>query len=155
MIKEQARAFWNAFCQQNSKIDPDALFQVWFFGNTREMARDLGELVVSGIKTATASSVAMEAIEPENIATIDGYSIVTDFDGVPLCVIQTTEIRTLAFNEVDPEFAFDEGEGDRTLKYWRAVHWKYFTREAADNGILFDDLSLIRCERFRLMFPKK
>jgi uncharacterized protein YhfF len=26
------------------------------------------------------------------------------------------------YNEVDEHFAFDEGESDRTLEFWRQVH---------------------------------
>ena len=84
---------------------------------------------------------------------MDGHSVVTDFDGNPICVIQTTEIRHLPFDEVDPQFAFDEGEGDRTLEYWRERHLRYFTREAAELGVEFNEKSIICCERFRLLFP--
>ena len=78
----------------------------------------------------------------------------TDFESSPICIIQTAEIRHLPFNEVDTEFAFDEGEGDQSLDYWRSVHLGYFAREAAKNGFDFDQTSIICCERFRLLFPK-
>jgi len=71
-----------------------------------------------------------------------------------MCVIQTTEIRHLPFEDVDAQFASDEGEGDQSLEYWREVHWSYFTREAAELGLDFDKRSLVCCERFRLLHPK-
>ena len=70
-----------------------------------------------------------------------------------MCVIQTVEIRHLPFEEVDAQFASDEGEGDQTLEYWRTVHWRYFSREAAELGIDFDERSIVCCERFRLLYP--
>jgi uncharacterized protein YhfF len=77
---------------------------------------------------------------------------VTDYVGTPMCVIRTTEIRHLPFDDVDAQFAHDEGEGDQSLKYWRSVHLNYFTREAAELGLAFNESSIICCERFRLVF---
>lgn len=148
----QIKEFRRKFCEA-SGTNPETPFQIWFFGNSSEMARELAELVISGKKTATASLVAVNKITPEIAPIADGYSVVTDFEGNPLCIIQTTEIRHLPFDEVDAQFAFDEGEGDQTLEYWRDVHWRYFTKEAAELNLEFNEKSLVCCERFRLLFP--
>ena len=146
--------FWQEFCQQNSDVNIDEPYQVWFFHNNQIDSLKLADLVLQGKKTATASLAAVNEIMPE-IAPIDnGFSVVTDFNGSPQCVIQTTEIRHLPFDEVDAKFAFDEGEGDQTLKNWREGHWKYFTKEAKELGIEFNEKSLICCERFRVLFAK-
>ncbi len=145
--------YWAQFCA-HSDLDPSTPFQSWYFGNTAEMARDLASLVVAGTKTATASLVEVNRLRPMEAPSLDGYSIVTDFHGEPLCVIQTAEIRELAFDDVDARFAADEGEGDLSLEYWRRVHWDYFTREARELGLTFDSRSMICCERFRLLYPK-
>lgn len=154
MKSESVKKFWKEFVSQNSEINPNESFQVWFFGNSSEMARELAELVLSGKKCATASLVAVNEITPEIAPVDDGFSVVTDFEGNPQCVIQTTEIRRLPFTEVDAQFAFDEGEGDQTLEHWRDVHWRYFTKEAAELNLEFNEKSLICCERFQLLFPK-
>ena len=147
--------FWAKFCQENPNVPIETPYQVWFFGNSSEMAQELTKLVISGKKIATASLLAVNQLKPE-IAPIDGgYSVVTDFEGNPMCVIQTTEIRHLPFDEVDAKFAFDEGEGDQTLEYWREVHWRYFTKEVAELGIEFNEESLVCCERFKLLNSKK
>ncbi len=145
--------FWKDFCKINT-VNLETPYQVWFFGNSSEMAQELAKLVISGKKIATASLVAVNESNPEIAPIADGYSIVTDFEVNPMCVIQTTEIRHLPFTEIDAKFAFDEGEGDQTLDYWREVHWRYFTKEAAGLNIEFNEYSLICCERFKLMFPK-
>ena len=147
------KAFWKAFCDE-SGVDPAAPFQVWYFGNSQTMSRELAELVIRGPKRATASLVAFNEKHPEVAPVADGYSVVTDFAGEPLCVLQTTEIRHLPFDEVDAAFAYDEGEGDRTLEDWRDGHRRYFTREAAENGLEFDEKTLVCCERFELLYPK-
>ena len=150
---ESIKTFWREFCEI-SKINPETPFQVWYFGNTSEMARELAELVISGKKFATASLVEFNEKHPESAPIDNGLSVVTDFEGSPMCVIQTTEIRYLPFNKVDAQFAADEGEGDQTLEYWRKVHHQYFTKEAKDFNLEFNENSLIACERFKLLFSK-
>jgi uncharacterized protein YhfF len=154
MKSEEIENFWKAFCEANPAVDPATAYQVWFFGNTSEMAHALVELVTSGKKSATASLLAVDEIRPENAPVDNGYSVITDFEGVPRCVIQTTEIRYLPFAEVDAAFAFDEGEGDRTLENWRTGHRRYFTKEAAELGLEFNAHSLVTCERFKLLYSK-
>lgn len=146
--------YWGEFLILDSAIPKDTQYQVWYFGNTVELASELVKLVIEGKKFATASLAAVNEIKPEQAPIPHGYSVVTDFHGVPKCVIQTVEIRLLPFEGVDFQFASDEGEGDQSLEYWRDVHWLYFTREAAELGLDFDERSLVCCERFRLLYPQ-
>jgi uncharacterized protein YhfF len=140
--------FWRQFCLANPHIHSDETYQVWHFANDRDTAKKLVNLVLSGKKKATASLMEHESDSGDG-GIIGGYSIVTDFDGNPQCVIQTTEVRHLPFREVDAEFAFDEGEGDQTLDYWRAAHTKFFTECCEELGLEFNESMLICCKRFR------
>lgn len=151
--KGEIRKFWNEFLVTRPEIRPGTEYQSWYFGNTGEMAEALAELVLTRQKTATSSSVDADALEPNKAAVPDGFSVVTDFAGTPLCIIRTTELKHIPFDMVDAGFAFDEGEGDRTLENWRQTHWRYFTREAELHGFEFTEKSLICCERFKLHFP--
>ena len=146
--------FWAEFLRAEPALLPQTPYQVWYFGNTPEMARELAELVLHGKKTATASLLETNNRQPENAPIGDGFSVVTDMEGIPICVIRTTEITHTPFCDVDAAFAYDEGEDDRTLTSWRAAHRDYFSREAAALGFDFDETSIVCCERFRLMFPK-
>jgi uncharacterized protein YhfF len=146
--------FWREFCAENPEINPDESYEVWFFHHSRESSKELAQLVLSGKKKATASLMENESDSGDG-GIVGGYSIVTDFDGNPQCVIQTTEVRFLPFNEVDAEFAFDEGEGDRTLAYWREAHRKFFIECCRELDMEFDESMLICCKRFELLFPKK
>ncbi len=150
---ESVVKFWQEFCAENPEVNPKEPYQIWFFGNSQKMACELAELVVSGKKHATASLVEFNENHPA-VAPVDaGFSIVTDFEDVPLCVIQTTEIRHLPFDEVDAQFAFDEG--DRTLEDWREGHRRYFTKEAAEYNLKFNEKSLVCCERFKLLYFRR
>jgi uncharacterized protein YhfF len=71
---------------------------------------------------------------------------VLDGRGKPRCVIESTEVTYRRFGEVDATFAFEEGEGDRSLDYWRNAHRIYFGRQ----GKFREDMMLM-CERFRLV----
>ena len=86
--------------------------------------------------------------------TVGAYSVVTDFGGDPKCVVRTTEVQTIPYNEVDADFAFDEGEGDQSLAYWRGVHWDYFSKQCLELGREPSETMPVICERFELLYPK-
>jgi uncharacterized protein YhfF len=150
---ESVEKFWQNFCE-TAKINPETPYQVWCFGNTSEMARKLAELVLRGEKRATATLLESAKLHPESAPIADGYSIITDFEGNPTGIIQAIEIRHLPFDEVDADFAFEEGEGDKSLEYWREAHRRFFTEDAAENGVEFGEKSIVVCEKFKLLFPK-
>ncbi|MET4202089.1 ASCH domain-containing protein [Bradyrhizobium sp. LA6.12] len=111
------------------------------FGDNPALADELVELVVKGVKTATCSTE-----DEPNTSTPGELWVVLDGRGEPRCVIESVEITYRRFNEVDATFAHDEGEGDRSLAYWRSAHRTYFGRL----GRFSEDMMLM-CERFRLI----
>jgi uncharacterized protein YhfF len=111
------------------------------FGDGPELADQLLELVISGIKTATCSTED----EPNTSAPGERW-IVLDGRGEARCVIESTEVTYRRFGEVDAAFAYEEGEGDRSLQYSRDAHRCYFGRQ----GKFTEDMMLM-CERFRLV----
>jgi uncharacterized protein YhfF len=111
------------------------------FGDSPALADELLDLVLKGVKTATCSTE-----DEPNTSTQGERWIVLDGRGMPRCVIETTEVVYRRYNEVDAAFAHDEGEGDRSLAYWRKAHRQYFGRQ----GKFSEDMMLM-CERFRLV----
>jgi len=79
-------------------------------------------------------------------------SVVTNWEGQPLCVIETTAVTVVAFDQVDEDFAATEGEGDGSLAYWRKAHWDYFTRECARIGRKPSADMPVLCERFKVVY---
>jgi uncharacterized protein YhfF len=116
------------------------------------MADELGDLVLRGIKTATAALVWTFEEEGETLPEVGDYSIILDGDGQPLCIIQSTAISVVAFIEVGEEQAYLEGEGDRSLRYWREVHWEFFTEECQKINRKPNEQMLVVCERFNLVY---
>jgi uncharacterized protein YhfF len=111
------------------------------FGDSPALADQLLELVMKGVKTATCSTE-----DEPNVSKPGERWIVLDGRGEPRCVIETTEVTYRRYGEVDATFAHDEGEGDRSLAYWRDAHRRYFGRL----GKFREDMMLM-CERFRLV----
>ena len=111
------------------------------FGDSPRLADELLDLVLKGVKTATCSTE-----DEPNTSTPGERWIVLDGRGMPRCVIESTEVTYRRYSEVDAAFAHDEGEGDRSLAYWREAHRRYFARL----GRFSEDMMLM-CERFRLV----
>lgn len=111
------------------------------FGDSPELASELAALVVSGRKRATVNTP-----DDPDCPEVGQMWIVLDGGKRPVCVIETLELTTRRFDEIDAEFAFEEGEDDRTLASWRQAHEAYFRRL----GVFSPDMTLI-CERFRLV----
>ena len=111
------------------------------FGDGPALADELLALVMKGVKTATCSTE-----DEPNTSTPGEQWIVLDGRGDPRCVIETTEVTYRRYDEMDAAFAYEEGEGDRSLDYWRNAHRTYFGRL----GKFREDMMLM-CERFRLV----
>ncbi|WP_439356788.1 ASCH domain-containing protein [Bradyrhizobium sp. DASA03007] len=113
--------------------------RMFAFGDSPALADELIELVVKGIKTATCSTE-----DEPNTSTPGERWVVLDGRGEARCVIESIDVTYRRFNEVDAAFAYDEGEGDRSLAYWRRAH------QVGRLGRYRDDMMLM-CERFRLV----
>ncbi|MCA1405690.1 ASCH domain-containing protein [Ensifer sp. IC3342] len=116
------------------------------FGDSPALADELLVLVVQGKKTATCGARRDFGDGKEPLPAVGRRDVVLDGAGRPAVVIETTEVAFRRFDEVDAAFAFDEGEGSRTLEEWREEHERYFRR----NGGFAPDMELV-CERFRVI----
>ena len=70
----------------------------------------------------------------------------------PQCIIRTTSVDVVPFEQVSAEFAAAEGEGDRSLEYWREGHWHYFALELAEFGREPSVDMPVVCERFEVVY---
>jgi len=155
-VTDSCTELWRAFLASGS---PEAVsaarasFTSWQFGCGREQGDRLLDYVVGGTKRATAGALWTYEHEGDPLPREGEYSVVTDGSGIARVVIVTTRVDVVAFDAVDEEFAYREGEGDRTLEYWRRVHWDYFTRELAAFGLEPSPNMPVVCERFDVVYP--
>jgi uncharacterized protein YhfF len=118
------------------------------------MADDLLELVLLGIKRATASLARDYGEGREPMPKIGDHVVVVDGRSRPRCVWRTTEIVVKPLIAIDEAFAFDEGEGERTRVWWLDAHRTYFARQAAREGfVMHDDIETV-FERFTVVWPR-
>ncbi len=154
-----AQSFWQAYLntfddpRDPMRHNPQPPPEAWGFGDSPQMADDLGALVASGVKRATCGALWEYEFENEPLPQVGDLSIVLDGAKRPLCIIKITEVTIRPFNEVDAQFAYDEGEGDRTLEDWRRGHERFFTRSLADINREFGETMPLVCERFRVVYP--
>lgn len=142
------QAFWDAFADATGT---DASYEAWAFGSDDmpELATELALLVRDGPKRATTSKLSSFDEDGEPKPEVGGYSVVLDGGGEPISIIRTTRVDIVPFGEADEEFAWVEGEGDRSLKYWREAHIWYFETE----GHPITDDELVVLERFDKVWP--
>lgn len=144
--------FWNAFADSIGGVDDALFYEVCVFGDSEDLANELAELVLRGIKRATAGSVWSCEVEGRRLPVPGDLSIVTNWSGSPLCIIETEAVELVPFSEVSSEFAATEGEGDGSLSFWRDAHRQYFTRECARAGRQFSENMPVACERFKVVY---
>ena len=145
-----ARAFWEAFASASGvKASPATAFK---FGDSPEMADELVRLVLEGRKRATAGLFRSFSAE-EPLPVVGEYAVVLDGGDVPRCIIVTRQVEIKALSQADDAFAWDEGEGDRTLGWWMKAHVAYFEREAARGGFEMHPNIETVFERFDVVWP--
>ncbi|MET0519452.1 MAG: ASCH domain-containing protein [Burkholderiaceae bacterium] len=109
--------FWKRFDADAGGIDPTRFYEAFHFGDSEEMATQLAELVLAGTKRATAGSIWSFENEGKALPQAGALSVVTNWAGAALCVIETVRVDIVAFKEVTAEFAAAEGEGDGSLAF--------------------------------------
>ena len=127
------------------------------FGDSPEMADRLVELVLTGPKRATAGLVEDYAADDEPLPVVGSHWVVTDGRDVPRAVLRYTDVRTGRLDSVDDEFAWDEGEGDRTRATWLADHRAFAERRSAAQGLTIPPAGVDALEtvfqRFAVVWP--
>lgn len=126
-------------------------YQAWAFGGAPDK---LAKLVMQGVKTATCSALALYEYENEEIPKAGDYSVILDSDGQAVCIIRTTKVYIETFDQVSERHAYLEGEGDRSLEYWRQVHEEFFTEELKTIQQNFDAKMELVCEEFEVVFAE-
>jgi uncharacterized protein YhfF len=111
---------------------------------------ELALLVRDGQKRATASAHGSYEEEGAPLPEVGELSVILDGANDPICVIRTTQVEVRRFGAVDDDFAAAEGEGDRSLGYWRSEHRRFFEGQ----GIQIDDDTLVVLQWFELLYTE-
>ena len=117
-----------------------------------ENANLCAELILRGIKTATCSMKYWYESGLEVMPKVGDLQVVTDWYGNPTSVIEIIDVTQCRFSEVTAEFAELEGEGDKSLTWWRKAHWNFFSLECEEQGIHPSEDMLLVLEKFKVVF---
>ena len=144
-----AQELWDKYSAYSGVNAP---FEAWAFCGGGEVGDRLAGLVLDGIKTATASAYIAFQSENEPLPKVGDHSVILYDNGAAACIIRDVKVSIVPFDEVSERHAYLEGEGDRSLAYWRMVHEEFFTPDYEDAGMPFDRHGLIVLEEFEVVY---
>lgn len=139
---------WNKYKQINPSIEDE--IDAWAFGVDADL---LADLVLRGEKTATASVYDLYALEAESLPQEGTFDVILDSQNQTVCIVEITRVSVQPFNQVSAQHAFNEGEGDKSLAYWRQVHEDCFAEWLREAGLTFTPESKVVLEEFRKVYP--
>lgn len=141
------KEMWEIFSRENNLENKE--YEAWAYGDDPDK---LAELTLNGIKTATCSAYYWYEKEGEKLPETGEYSVILNSKGEAVCVTKTVKVYIERFKNISEDHAYKEGEGDRSLDYWRRVHIDFFTKELAEAGLEFsEDIPLV-CEEFEVVY---
>ncbi|HGQ1777990.1 TPA: ASCH domain-containing protein [Streptococcus pneumoniae] len=141
---------WNKYKQINPSIGDE--IDAWAFGVEPDL---LADLVFKGEKTATASASAYDlyVLEDEPLPQVGTFDVILDSQNQAVCIVEITKVSVKPFNRVSADHAYKEGEGNKTLVYWRQVHEDFFRDCLGEAGLTFTPESKVVLEEFRKVYP--
>ncbi|MGL4338501.1 MAG: ASCH domain-containing protein [Turicibacter sp.] len=145
--------FWQSFLEVTHQDKGIQYLECFHFELTEELANELLALVLSGKKQATSSSLLAYEMEGNRIPQVGDYSIVTDYEGNPFCVIETTAVTILPFDEITFDKCIREGE-DQTLDSWQKGHRHFFIEDGKAQGYEFTEKMPVVFEDFQVVFKR-
>ncbi|WP_244307114.1 ASCH domain-containing protein [Paraburkholderia silvatlantica] len=131
---------------------PKGYVRIGGFGDSEALSASLIALILAGVKRGTCSLVWSWDFDGESIPKVGDIEIVLDWNDRPAFVRRATEVQIVPFDRVGAEFVASEGEGDRSLTYWREEHWRFFTNECSRIGREADHSMPLVCERFEVLY---
>ncbi len=151
-IPEHLRSFWAAFAATQASDPTPRFLEAFYFDENEPSANELAALALAGRKQATAGLLWSHDKENRPLARHGDLSIVTNYSGEPVCVIETQKVEIVPFEEVTAEFAATEGEGDGSLQYCGQAHEAFFSRECKRIGRTPEARMPVVCEQFKNIF---
>lgn len=152
VFNPSAQKMWRKFLEVRRTDDlKEHEFNYYCFQFSRD-ADGLSELVKMGIKKATVNLVFSCENKNTIYPKIGDYNIILDSKDEAACVVKIIKVDKRKYTDVDEQFAILEGEGDKTLLYWRKVHEEKFKKCLEEHNKKFDCNLDLYLERFKLMY---
>ncbi|ALS02660.1 RNA-binding protein [Enterococcus silesiacus] len=145
---------WTQFKEKHGILHD--YYEAWAFGDSPEMADEWLAHVLKGEKRGTSSLHLLYelGLEEETMPAVGQYSVLLDGKQHAQAIICTKVVDVLPYSQLSEVHGYLEGEGDRTLKYWRQVHQPYFEQELKGYKLTFSEELLIVYELFVVVFQR-
>ncbi len=152
MENASARNMWGDYLDKHLEDAFHEVPRTDFFGDNEKDANELASLVTKGLKKATSHSLLGLQYRNERLPKIGDFLVVTNWAEEAQCIVQTTAVQLIPYFNISVANAALEGEGDKSLKYWKEVHWDYYTRELEPFERVPRDSMIIVFEEFERVF---
>lgn len=130
-------------------------FSADYFCADEYNANACADLILKGEKTATCSLDIWYSEQGETMPKVGHLMVVTNWNGEPVCIVEITSVSKCKYNEVTAEFAASEGEGDKTLSWWKKAHWDFFSKDCEALNISPSEDMLLVLEHFKTVYSAK
>lgn len=139
---------WETFRDAHKYSLPEDL-TVLQFGNTIEMANELGALVMKGQKIATSSLVQLNDYYNRKSSQVGDCYVLMNGTQECLGFLQVVQTETRIFSDITQQFA--EEEWDESFENWLTIHQAYYQHQLT----LIDDVlgpeTKLHCEWFKVI----
>ena len=155
MDNASARNMWGDYLDNHLEdAFAEAPRTVHFCDNEKD-ANECAKLVKKGIKRTTSHSLLGLQYRKEPLPKVGDFTVVTNWEGKAQCIVRTTGVKFKPFFSIDETYAKLEGEGDKSLEYWKKTHWEYYERELEPFNRVPRESMIIVCEEFEKVFDRK
>jgi uncharacterized protein YhfF len=152
MENASARNMWGDYLDAHLEHAFEEAPTTIYFGDNEMDANALAELAKKGVKKATSHSLLGLQNRKEPLPRKGDFVVVTNWEGKAQCILRTKAVTLKPYFSIDSAYAQLEGEGDKSLTYWKKAHWDYYTRELEAFGRLPRESMIIVCQEFEKVF---
>lgn len=143
-INAAMRDFWRGFLEAKG-LPADTSHTALKLGHSEDTSATLMKLLLRGKKRAFVMRCGSDLKLPKK----GDYTIVTDWDEMPRCVVKTLRAQVMRFNEITIEQVLKMGEDDN-IEDWLRRKTDFFT----STGDFVEDMPIVY-EEFRLEYKGK
>lgn len=143
---------WEAFIEINPNYKDKELGEWFNFCDNEKDAKECAQLTRDGIKQATSTSLWWFEKNNTDLPEVGNIYVVTDWYKIAKAIVEVVKVEQTPFNQITDEYAAIEGEGGKSLEYWKKVHWDYYSLEMEEFGEKPTEDMMIVCEQFKTIF---
>ena len=149
----EVEKFWFEYLEKNNLPKTTPYSGEFILGEDEVSCLQLSALILGGKKTGSFTALDSFIIDNEPLPKAGSNYVVADWNEVPLCIIQTTKVTILPYNQITWEMAEKEGEED-SFESWKESHNEFFEYDAEIMGYEFKPDIPVVFEEFKVIYKK-